>query len=476
MRVQKNIVVIIRVIRYLLIYKNQTRNSGGLGEIMKENGLIEVDLNNEVIFGKYLKSLFDVCFGICDSISLTEPSNKGMTKKEYEKAEKERKEYEKQEDYQSELGMTEEVIKEHYKDIAEPEEIDEILKRYRDNNEEYNSQFKESAEAVKVYVDRYFSEYKISNRIVTCITPCTLGGACVMYYFEVEDNIKKRFYEMEELFSRVMEDNEWYLDDPVFYKAGKIVLSICSHEGYATLYLTEIPYKEFLKQGVPHLTEADKWWNTEEFMGKYSVPVFVEEAAIIGGILGGTVDLYERYLGIDQIKQIFRIYKGNLEPNRILNSNIIDRLREKYVLKEYVSEVIEEQIKSNVYNNLCFARRIKGIEDMEVHMYELDCEGEKIIIGTERNSGYLCADMPTVIYKIKKFRESIQKSLNNSSDNIFVDEAEPVNVIFGTNNSEYISQKCCEITDEITALRGLDEFDLRKPKVVANYLRAKKII
>lgn len=442
---------------------------------MEENRLIVVDLDNEVIFGKYLKALFDFCFGICDSISLTEPSNKGMTKKECEKAEKEREEYEKQQGYQSEMGMTEEEIKAHYNEIAEFEESDELIKMDRANIEEYNSQFKASAEAVKGYVDRYFSEYKIASRKVTCITPCTLGGACVLYYFEIEENIKKRFYEMEELFRCVIKEDEWYLDDPVFYKAGEIVLSVCSHEGYATMFLTEMQYNEFLKQGIPHLTEANKWWNTEQFIGKYSVPVCVEEAAIIGGLLGNTVKLSERYLGIEQINQIFRTYIGDLKSNRISNSNIMDRLREKYVIKDYVSEVIEEQIKSNIYHNICFARRIKGIQDMEVHMYELDCEGEKIMIGTERNSDYLCVEMPTVIYEIQKFRESSQMSFDNISDVTLVGEAESIDLLFGTNNQGNLSQKCCEIIDEITALRGLDEFDLRKPKVVVNYLRAMKV-
>jgi hypothetical protein len=457
-------------------------------------GKIQVDMSNEMIFDRYLKSLFNFCFTISDRISLTEPSNIGMTRIEYEKANHEKIIYQKQMGQFIEPEMTEEELILLYKEMANTdEEIERYIRLDRESAKSYDSRFMKTKDGVKRYTEDIFSKYKLTDRKVTCITPCTLGGAKVMYFFEIEDAIKHQFCEMEELFHPVIVDETTalLLDDPVFYKDNDIILSICSHERYATLYLTESQYEDFRSLEIPHITSTNSWWEKEEFPYKHSVNIGILEAGIISGLFGDTIDFYEVY-GVDGVSNLYNQYKGTLEPNRITVSKILDKLNVKYKLKEYSSQTIKEQIMRNVYGTLYFSRQITSINDMDVHIYELEYENEHIIVGVDLSSNYICVDIPSVTEEIKKcyiraygFIDEINdKEPDNSNaseikkndDDMEIRQIEHAKlkhapVLFTSCNRSRLTEKCCKILDEVTALRGLDEFELRNDRVVVNYLR-----
>lgn len=459
-------------------------------------GKIEVDMNNEVIFGRYLKSLFEFCFSISDSISLTQPSNIGMTRIEYEKANNEKLIYQKQigHSIEPDIDIIDEELIQIYKEMGQTdEEINFKISQHRERTKEYESNFKKTEEDVRSYIEDNFSKYKLTDRKVTCITPCTIGGEKVMYFFEIEDVIKNQFFEMEELFRPVIgnEATSTYLDDPVFYKDNEIILSLCSHERYATLYLTEIQYEDFRQLNIPHLTSANRWWDKEDFPYKGSVNIGIFEVGIISGLFGDTIDFYEVY-GVDGITKSYNQYKGILEPNRIAISEILDKLNVKYKLTEYSSKIIEEQIKHNIFSTPYFARQINSINDMNVRICELEYENEKIIIGVELSSGYICVDIPSVTEEIKKCcikaYEFIDEINNKEANNNNISEIKKSDddienrqiphsklkhnaTLFTSFNRNRLSEKCCKILDEVTALRGLDEFELRNERVVVNYLR-----
>lgn len=467
--------------------------------IINKMGKIEVDMSNEMIFGRYLKSLFDFCFTISDCISLTDPSNTWMTRIEHEKAAREKIIYWKHMGHSIEPDMMEEELIFMYKEMElTNEKIEEYIRLDSEGGKSYNSKFMKTRGEVKRYIEDNFSKYKLEDRKVTCITPCTIGGAKVMYFFEIEDAIKHRFYEMEELFYPVIknETKMLYLDDPVFYKDNEIVLSICSHERYANLYLIESQYEVFKSLEIPHITSANSWWEKEEFPYKYSVNIGILEEGIISGLLGDTIDFYEVY-GMGGVSNLYKQYKGTLKPNRITVSEILDKLHGKYELKEYTSQTIQEQIMHNVYGTIYFSRQINSINDMDVHIYELEYENEKIIVGVELSSNYICVDIPSVTEEIKQYYnrahgviyETNDKEIGNSNtseikkndDDLENKQIELAKlkynpVMFTSSNRSRLSEKCCQILDEVTALRGLDEFELRKERVVVNYLRVMRII
>lgn len=442
-------------------------------------GNILVFLDYEVIFGRYLKVLLDFCFNISDSVSLTESYNTGMTKDEYRKLQNEFTEYKIENGYYIDQEFTEEYMISSFKENGmSEEEINEFIKNYRYQALMFNSNFKKTDEEVRTYVEHIFSKYILIERKVTCITPCTSGSPTVMYYFELEDTIKELFYNMDELFHPVIrdEENSLLLDDPVLYKRGEIILSICSHEQYGSLYLNEAQYTDFKKLGIPHLTKSDRWWDTEDFPVKYSINIRLEDSGIVCGLLGDNFGLYET-LSWEDRKNIFNSYKNILKPNRISVIDIIDTLKERYILKEFTSDVIEEQIKRNVYETEYYARQIKGIHDMDVLIYELDYNHEKIIIGAELNSEYIFADMPSVIEDIKQNSSNDYcNTTSNHDTNLIQDEfyskgIKHNSILYKTYDRERLTEKCCSIIDEINVLRGLDEFELRNDIVVNNYLR-----
>jgi hypothetical protein len=227
----------------------------GLFMFANRDGIITIDLNYQRIQGETLKALLDFCFSNSDTVSLSQSHNIGMTKEEAELATSEYNEYLIKNGMTEGLRPTEEEMQEVYKNIAETEEeMNQMIQRDKDARVKYESYFKKTQVDVSRYLNYVFTEYKLIDRDVTCMTPCTYGGPHVMYYFIIEEHIKEEFYDMKELFQPVItnEAEELRLDDPTFYKEGNIFMLVCSHEGYASLFLNQLQYNDFKKLNVPY--------------------------------------------------------------------------------------------------------------------------------------------------------------------------------------------------------------------------------
>lgn len=219
------------------------------------DGIITIDMNFQSIQGEALRALLDFCFSSSDTISLSQSHNIGMTKAEADFATSEYNEYLKKNGITEGIRPSEEEMLEMYENIAETEEeLNGMIQRDKEARSKYESNFKKTQEDIASYLKDVFAEYNLIDRVVTCMTPCTYGGPHAIYYFNIIEHIKKQFYHMKELFEPVIanEAEELRLDDPTFYKEGKIILLVCSHEGYATLFLNEDQYNEFIKLNVPH--------------------------------------------------------------------------------------------------------------------------------------------------------------------------------------------------------------------------------
>lgn len=222
---------------------------------------IHVNMDYREIRGRALKALLDFSFAHCDTISLCQSHNFGMTKEEEQKAINEYYGILEENGITEGMRPTFEEMVKLYKDIAETEEeLQELIRREKESREKHEAAFKKSDEEVAEYIQSIFSGYQLAGRNVTCMTPCTMGGPCVMYYLKAEENIKARFYEMEDLFQPVITDEgkELSLDDPTLYKEGEILLVVCSHENYASLFLTGEQYEEFKSLEVPHEVIGNK--------------------------------------------------------------------------------------------------------------------------------------------------------------------------------------------------------------------------
>jgi len=218
-------------------------------------GMITIKLDNQSMQGEDLRSLFDFCFSNSDTVSLSQSLNIGMTKEEADLANSEYNQYLRKNGITEGLIPTEEEMLEVYQNIAETEEeMNEMLRQYQESKAKYESYFKITQEDVERYLKDVFADYKLIDRDVTCMTPCTYGAPHIIYYFIFEEDIKKQFYNMKELFQLVFanEVGEFRLDDPTFYKEGNIFMLVCSHEGYATLIFNEVQYNDFRKLKLPY--------------------------------------------------------------------------------------------------------------------------------------------------------------------------------------------------------------------------------
>ena len=220
-----------------------------------KDGMITINIDNQSMLGEDLRTLFDFCFSNSDTISLSQSHNIGMTKAEADVATSEYNEYLKMSGITEGLIPSEEEMLEVYQNIAETEEeMNEMIRRYQESKAKYKSYFKMTQEDVERYLKEVFADYKLIDRDVTCMTPCTYGAPQVIYYLISEESIKHQIYNMKELFQPVItnEVEELRLDDLTFYKEGKIFMLVCSHEGYATLFLNEVQYNVFSKLKVPY--------------------------------------------------------------------------------------------------------------------------------------------------------------------------------------------------------------------------------
>ncbi|HHX11478.1 MAG TPA: hypothetical protein GX731_01550, partial [Clostridiales bacterium] len=147
-----------------MITYNIVRSELDMSDVIRDE-LITINLNTKSIRGDKLRDLIGFCFKISNKVSFCQMGNNGVTLEETKKARSK---------YNNSLKAME-------------------LPTLSDEIDTSNKPLISSEDDVKDYVEENLSEYKLMKRIVTCTTACTYGPAQVMYYFELEQNIKYEF-------------------------------------------------------------------------------------------------------------------------------------------------------------------------------------------------------------------------------------------------------------------------------------------
>lgn len=225
--------------------------------VIPQEGKVVVNLV-ENVKGEKFKHFINFCLSISDEISLAAISRGQMLKEEARAAR------------HMQLCRRLEGQDETAEEVKEQREGYEEEMQHIEENAMYYMQNKQGIDEM---VNKYLGEYKLMKREVTCETHCTQGGPQVVYSFENEAKIQARLKAAKTIFDRVVldEKEEFELEDPGFYKDGKLICSICSHEQMGSLLLDEAQYKVFRLLRIPH----DIW--TWAFIEERMHAAFMEE-------------------------------------------------------------------------------------------------------------------------------------------------------------------------------------------------------
>lgn len=361
---------------------------------------VEVDFSSEVIFGKYLNKFVDFCFQISDKVELVDNHSDKITCEEFEAAK---------------------------------------------------------------HLHR-FQKFHLQKRQVTNKTHCTLGGAAVVYTFSLEDNLKACFMKMEDIFQPIhLCEDDFYLEDPAFYQDNRLIVTICSHEKYGTMYLSEEEYRQFREYQIPHFIREDSWWLEKQTDDLHTVNVIISERSILGGLLGPCyVDEFTTW---EDKQKIYSQYHS-LPIQYVSVEEIIIKLKERYQLKRFYSKEIEEQIRTNIRCNENLAKYLKRADEMLIELYQIEYKRKELFIGVEKVSGYLVVDSFETLNKIRELRkEQIDIQQECFYSFIFYDFE---------SKEEVYPKECKMLCDEISLIRGLDEFEQRKVECINYYDRIRR--
>lgn len=439
-----------------MVFKNELR-----GGVMK---IVEVDFNYENIFGEYLERFIDFCFQISDEVELVESYSKRITYEEYEQARGEAEEYFSDKEFNMFDEISEEEMIACYRRAGETEEkIHEYITDFRIQNDP-RLLYVCTSEEIQELVHKEFREFGLIKREVTYHTHCTMSGQpAVVYTFELRKQLKNQFLKMEEVFSPVfVQEGNIYIDDPAFYRNGRLIVSICSHERYGTMYLTEEEYEKFKLYRVPHIVEENCWWLQETLDNDETVRIIINSSVELGGLLGPSYLLNDLPAWEERVK-IYEEYRKLPPIQYEAVEMIVLKLSRKYRLTRFNSDEIQKQISTNIANNRCLAKHIMSKSDIKVDLYEIEYRGKKLFLGVEINSGYIVVDSFETLTKIQELRsrqnEEQNKPMYSFVTFCFDSECKP----------DVYPVECQMLCDEISLIRGLDEFEQRDIESVNYY-------
>lgn len=219
------------------------------------------------------KKLIEFCGAICSDISFNvHLSNYNFTANEYKIAcndiynyymkenEVRRNDYFEKEECREKLlkkHHTTEQVREYFDrlmryDMIEFEEVKMELKRFiksfepPKHDEIMNRDIENQMSNVSLPTDNFLS----SN--FTFISHCTIGGLYKSYKFRIDDIILKHLAREDKLFKFYLYKDTKWLEDPAFFDNDKLILSICSHDKTATLFLSVQQYNDFKFLEIPH--------------------------------------------------------------------------------------------------------------------------------------------------------------------------------------------------------------------------------
>lgn len=439
---------------------------------------MQIDLSGIIVNGKRLERLVDFLFTISDRVDLVSTSTSDMTKEEYVSARCDlRMKLKDNGEEDDTLGTdVDEVFlnltgEEEFFYGKTKEEIQEEIVVLRTQAQERILARENSfiiGEDISLHDERKFKGLCCTNRVVTCNTHCTTGSPSVVYSFSASEELKKLFHNLKVLtwyFKDVK--GEYLAEDPAFYYKDKLICSICSHERYIFLHLEEEQVEEFKTFGIPYFT--DNIFNIPQLPYMDETLRIITRYPVITTLLGKEIiDFHEDNL--DKIMKFSTWFNDNydmlresIEPHKRSVKDIIEYLKERYVLDPFQSRSLEIQCQRNAwdlyysspFNDISTNRREnRNLLPMELEffMYKLNYHGIELIIGGEYRSNYLFADSMDAEDKLK----DILKTQND--------------MLYCFSEANGFPDGLFQFIRELNEVRGIDEYDKYDNMYLQSYI------
>jgi hypothetical protein len=234
-----------------------------------------IDIEPDIMKSKiYVNKIMDFCSLRCNKISFEiHLSNYNLSEEEYKKAcndfyeyyrtedVKRRTEFEQNPQYKNSLLNTyytkDEVFnyfdRLHEYDLVQYNEIINNLKQsMNSNSNKVKSPTYAQDKFMKEKKRLYLPEDAYLSSRYTFESHCTIGGLYKVYDFKLNISMISSLKETEDLFKYYSFHDSDMLEDPAFYMDNTLVLSICTHERTANLFLSDDQLNEFKKFEIPH--------------------------------------------------------------------------------------------------------------------------------------------------------------------------------------------------------------------------------
>lgn len=440
-----------------------------------------IDLCGIIVKGKRLDRMVDFLFTISDRVELVSTATSDMTKEEYVAARYELRKSLKETGEEDVLGTD---IDEMFLNLTgeedffygkTKEEIQEEIVVLRTQAKERISERESSfitKEDITSHLKMKFKGLCCRKRVVTCRTHCTTGGPRVVYSFSVNEELKKRFRNLEVLTCYFKDEKGSYLaDNPAFYCKDKLICSICSHESYIFLHLEEEQMNVFKAFGIPYYTDSTR--DTPSFPCMDETLRIISSEPVITTLLGKEIIDYHE----DNLNRIMKFsiwfnenyakLRDSIEPRKRSVKEIMKYLKERYVLEPFQSRCLEIQCQRNAWDryyllpfNDIITNRSEDRDllptELDSFLYKLNYHGKELLIGGEYKSNYLFADSLDAEDKLKKLLETQNEMSYYYSD------------------SNGFTEDLFHFIRELNEVKGIDEYDIYDSMYLKNYIYSLK--
>ncbi len=417
---------------------------------LKRGYSMVISMDYEDIYGAKMIKLWNFCFEHCEKVTLTNSYTPRYTVDEYNKA-KEKQEvlYDFEEAFAAYTPSSQE----------DKEQMEFVINNHKlQNIRNYFTGIYSDTE-LNDFINNIRENYELIERDLTFHNHCTTSTAVMENYtFSLNDSLKQVFFKMDNIFSNVEIIDELIMDDPAFYKDNNVFLSICSHEQYATLNISEVEYEEFRQLNIPHLDTNKMWWH-EEYLEKYDkYPSLIYHRGHIFGLDG-----FQEYIALElgnyeDNEQIFNDFKGKLAPNLLPFEEVLETIHNRYTLIPIRAEELRGRTEQNVLFNTCLVRHLPDSREMRIEIFLVIEDEKSIHLYDKQKEEY------------DFYKEKMLAYNANYSPNEFIKTPIILGYEYYTN---YLwVEGSFKLRDEITLIRGLSEEELRNRQLLVGYVRA----
>lgn len=409
-----------------------------------------ITMDYEDIYDTKMIKLWDFCFKYCDKITLTNSTTPRYTVDEYNEAkEKQEVPYDYEEAFAAYTPSSQE----------DKEQMEFVLNNHKlQNIRNYFTGIYSEIE-LNTFLNDIRKKYGLIERDLTFHNHCTTSTAVMENYtFLLNESLKQVFYKMDNIFSYIEIMDTLKMDDPAFYKDNNIFLSICSHEQYATLNISEEEYEEFRQLDISHLDTNNMWWSKEYFEEYDTFPSLIYHRGHIFGLDG-----FQEYIALElgnyeDNEQIYNDFKGKLAPNLLPFDEVLETIHNRYTLVPIRAEELRGRTEQNILFNTCLARHLPDSREMRIEIF-LVIEDEKSIHlydNQEAEYNFYTEKMLSnyLNYKAKEFEKS------------------PIIIGYEYYSNYLWVEGSFKLRAEITLIRGLSGEELRNKELLVGYVKA----